>query len=80
MKRDLVSVTEVERFAQESRQRIVDGVVDEWGKDCPEGPRKKLTEAQWRAYDSVVSHALAKMRKCTPSVEQLDLFAAANRE
>jgi hypothetical protein len=40
----------VERLAQEGRQRIVDGVVDEWGKHRPDGPRKRLTDAQWRAY------------------------------
>jgi hypothetical protein len=43
-------MTVVERLAQEARQRIVDGVVDEWGKHCPDGPRKRLTDAQWRAY------------------------------
>lgn len=47
--------TEVERLAQEGRQRIVDGVVDAWGKHRPEGPRKTLTEAQRRAYDRALA-------------------------
>jgi hypothetical protein len=41
----------IELMAQASRQRVLDGVVDAWGKHRPEGPRKQLTEAQRRAYD-----------------------------
>ena len=40
----------VEAMAQRGRQRIVDGLVDEWGKHCPDGPRQKLRPAQLRAY------------------------------
>jgi hypothetical protein len=44
-------VSLIERFAQEGRQRIVDGIVDAYGCHRPEGPRMKLTVAQQRAYD-----------------------------
>lgn len=46
--------TILDRLAQQGRQRIIDGMVDEWGKHSPVGPRKKLTPAQQRAYDLAV--------------------------
>jgi hypothetical protein len=46
----LTLVSPVEAMAQRGRQRIVDGIVDLWGKHCPDGPRRKLTPAQLRAY------------------------------
>lgn len=46
----LTLLSPVEAMAQRGRQRIVDGLVDLWGKHCPDGPRQKLTPAQRRAY------------------------------
>ncbi len=48
----------VERLAQAARQRIVDGVVDEWGRHRPDGPRMLLTEPQQRAYNLAVRGGL----------------------
>ncbi len=47
-------MTETERLAQEARQRIVEGIVDAWGRHRPDGPRKVLTAAQRRAYEQAL--------------------------
>lgn len=46
----LTLISPVEAMAQRGRQRIVDGIVDLWGKHCPDGPRQKLKPRQLRAY------------------------------
>lgn len=49
----LFPMTEVDHLAQKSYDRIAAGLVDEWGRERPDGPRKQLTPAQQRAYDLV---------------------------
>lgn len=39
----------IERLAQAGRVRIARGLINEWGRECSEGPRKQLTDAQRRA-------------------------------
>ncbi len=41
----------IDQLAHEGRQRIIDGVVDAWGKHNPDGPRKQLTDAQRHAHE-----------------------------
>lgn len=43
----------IEEAAQRARQRVIDGLVDAWGRVRPDGPRAPpLTPAQQRAYDA----------------------------
>lgn len=44
-------ITVIDRLAHAGRQRIIDGIVDAWGRHRPEGPRKQLTPAQERAHE-----------------------------
>lgn len=43
-------MTDIEQLAHEARQRILDGLVDETGRQRPDGPRKQLTPAQHDAH------------------------------
>jgi hypothetical protein len=42
----------IDHLAQAARQRVLDGKVDAWGRENPDGPRLTLTDAQRRAYDA----------------------------
>lgn len=43
-------MSDVELLAQDARQLILDGLIDETGRQRVEGPRKQLTDAQLDAY------------------------------
>lgn len=45
----------IDHLAQAGRQRVLDGVVDAWGKHNPDGPRKQLGAGQRRAYEEYIT-------------------------